>query len=440
VSGQGAVVVDIDDAVAIRVVVDLVGLGGERAENTDLDDYGDACDPCPYDAPLNSADDYGDADFDGVCNSVDNCLTTANPDQVNTNRLYENVYTSNAVWGDACEPVPQPRTEIDSGVSVLSASSSSNSFFDLTTYEIRQRKFTVTPQRSMPAPSSGPGFGQSAGALTTHFRFCQPGPNQTPPFCTAATSLDEAQLRLDLAGADQETPDMPYHRITLAGRQRGDTVVHSHTYSPSSDSGLAYEWLADDDAIFWKNNTIVDVPEPSGVLGSQLSEGDGLEGMLWVHASTPIGNTVNLSTGLHGPQLANALVPIDVYDTRSTTTAHPVQSIFDIYQIRQHWPDIWDPYQLVLGQQVYHLTDAEIPMSESARALIKDRAGVQWLAPELASMKMGNGPAWVGLSEGGGGIAAALFIDEDGVILSHHDLGIEFEDKSGESATLSIYS
>jgi thrombospondin type 3 repeat protein len=45
--------------------------------DSDGDGIGDACDPCPHD-PLN------DVDGDGVCGDVDNCPTVSNPDQADT--------------------------------------------------------------------------------------------------------------------------------------------------------------------------------------------------------------------------------------------------------------------------------------------------------------------------------------------------------------------
>jgi thrombospondin type 3 repeat protein len=55
--------------------------------DTDGDGIGDACDICPLD-PLN------DVDHDGVCGNVDNCPTVYNPDQTDSN--------GNGI-GDACD-------------------------------------------------------------------------------------------------------------------------------------------------------------------------------------------------------------------------------------------------------------------------------------------------------------------------------------------------
>ena len=46
-------------------------------ENSDGDELGDACDPCPEDI-------LDDSDEDGICNSDDNCAGTFNPDQSNS--------------------------------------------------------------------------------------------------------------------------------------------------------------------------------------------------------------------------------------------------------------------------------------------------------------------------------------------------------------------
>ena len=61
-----------------------------QREDMDGDDIGDVCDPCPHDAD-------NDADGDGVCGDVDNCPTTANPDQLDSD---------GDGWGDICDNCP----------------------------------------------------------------------------------------------------------------------------------------------------------------------------------------------------------------------------------------------------------------------------------------------------------------------------------------------
>ncbi len=76
--------------------------------DTDADGFGDSCDPTPAGEPDTDADGIpdsadptpnGDSDADGIDELIDNCATTANPDQLD------------ADWdgiGDACDPTPFP--------------------------------------------------------------------------------------------------------------------------------------------------------------------------------------------------------------------------------------------------------------------------------------------------------------------------------------------
>ena len=61
---------------------------GENLTDTDGDEIGDLCDPCPFDM-------LNDVDNDTVCGDVDNCPTDANPAQIDTDE---------DGLGDVCDP------------------------------------------------------------------------------------------------------------------------------------------------------------------------------------------------------------------------------------------------------------------------------------------------------------------------------------------------
>ncbi|HEU4733606.1 MAG TPA: trypsin-like serine protease, partial [Kofleriaceae bacterium] len=137
----------------------------------DGDGRGDACDPCPDDKPIpNTADLYGDADGDGVCNHEDSCPLAANPSQTDSNQLSETVHAPDRVWGDACDPVPVPRIVVRP-TEVLFASFDSE-FLKGALYDVTEDTFALTPLPPHPAPGvSFSGALPQIKAVTTQFRF-----------------------------------------------------------------------------------------------------------------------------------------------------------------------------------------------------------------------------------------------------------------------------
>src|SRR5690606_37716595 len=91
--------------------------------DTDEDGCHNACDICP--SVAGTGFNCGDFDDDGICDDVDNCTYRANGSQRNTNKISEIVHAPavpspwDEFWadgqpfhlGDACEPVPTPRTQ-----------------------------------------------------------------------------------------------------------------------------------------------------------------------------------------------------------------------------------------------------------------------------------------------------------------------------------------
>jgi imidazolonepropionase-like amidohydrolase len=70
----------------------------EDQPDTDLDGFGDVCDPCPFnEGDVCEGPDPDDSDGDGVSNDADNCPLDANPDQADAD---------NDGKGDACDDCP----------------------------------------------------------------------------------------------------------------------------------------------------------------------------------------------------------------------------------------------------------------------------------------------------------------------------------------------
>jgi hypothetical protein len=77
--------------------------------DTDGDGVANCVDPCPEEeVKVNENDSWGDADFDGICNTPDNCDLVANPAQGNANQRFEEALVPMEVLGDVCDPVPVP--------------------------------------------------------------------------------------------------------------------------------------------------------------------------------------------------------------------------------------------------------------------------------------------------------------------------------------------
>jgi hypothetical protein len=399
--------------------------GGQQ--NHDGDDFGDACDPCLNDPPLEGVpgDTYGDADHDGICNSKDICPLAANAAQDNTNKRSEAVHTPSKVWGDACDSVPTPRTKMHPTKEVWM--DVDNHYLKGTVYKVTEDRFRVTPQ-----PSRSPsGTRVDVSKVRTEFRFCQPGPLHTAPFCDDVAALDDAQLHPGLAPED-ETPDMPYHRITIpqvGGGVRGGFSTYPYACSGTSHCMLLpmFKWDYNADATFWRNNGIVNVPCDPQEGGEP---GYCLHGMLWVHAATNVGGTVNVGTGIHGTELANAHVPTRVHYLSGSIAAFAQHEYWFWYDMKwlPRWPDYVD---VLLGEDevLFAPVDAALTgvlASKSAQAELV-APGRRWLTAVESNAKLGEGaPAAVALAATAGAIEAALFVDEsEKMLVSQTDAGVD---------------
>lgn len=402
-----------------------LGLWNPSQNNQDGDDFGDLCDACPT-TPANPfvypGDVYGDADMDGVCNDVDICPSDPDPLQENSNAEWEAIHDPGDVLGDACDPVPTPRMTVERTVVTHSSSY-------VTLHEMWENSFLLNPRASysrdhqsvmppvlVPYRASNQVCVNGVCVSETEFRFCQPGPNNTPPFCDDAVALDPSQLNA-APSAVQELPSDPWHRITLdfgtgtpfRGEERG--------YDYYSNQLIHADWKYNEDARFWIDNNVMNVPGPK----LPDAEGDALNGYLWAHTGTLVGSLADAGTGLHGPALSNSIVPIITHAMWGTT-------VLDFPELERPWDHLfwlidWPPFQdrrFRLGRSTLPFENVE---NEIMGELISDLAGEQILSGLLIAPAV-EGEALAGramaAAEGGGDPmqrVSALVMGSDGAMV-----------------------
>ena len=411
-------------------------------KNQDGDPVGDACEECDT-APGTAEDGYGDKDHDGNCDDNDNCPGVAN-DQHNTNELSESIHTPDLEWGDACDPVPTPSTQPN--ISEVTAFSNSydggwigwDSFYGI--YDNSQ--LDLTPLGSWSSPEKSTSTFKSVRNVPTHFRFCQnPGDGEIRDDCDAPSNIADFWLDVD------ERSDRPFHRISIVrlgpGQQRAphyvnrliDTkdfywypkaavrgVSHETSYNRTSStqySSRRFQWLYEQDYWDWKSNGAVDLqdfedeeefeqivrdglthPEerednqnPYDNFGTEFGP-DRLDGMLWVHADTPVGSDTDndIGTGVHGQQLANHYseytpantvweygiwaVDIPLFDNPLLWPIQKVNPPWDDYKDRFTPSVVFEHYDSVAGLSPASIraTLANGLVSTSLRATLRDGA------------------------------------------------------------------
>jgi hypothetical protein len=264
--------------------------GGDDHDDPDGDGCPTFCDKCPQDGDLPpfASGTCGDVDHDGVCNSVDNCEWVANPGQENSNLLAE-LARGAVTYGDACEPVPnapaQP-TPVSAGGAPMKGC-----------LRIQAGAFNLFPHPSFSNDQFTAGQNMSVPGVTTEYRFCQPSPGLD---CAAPENIDDA-LRMPGLQATDETPDMAWHRITIDGGPPGAVTIENYVLLQSS----AHSWNYLADAARWQASGTLLVPSPAQFLGPA----SGLNGVLWVHSDTDVGDDPNAGPWVHGPGLANTYQP-----------------------------------------------------------------------------------------------------------------------------------
>jgi hypothetical protein len=292
--------------------------------DTDGDGCDDVCDLCPAVAGLGW--NCGDFDDDGICDHADACTYVKSSPQ-NTNKISEIAHAAEppAPWdqfwtplqpfqlGDACEPVPTPRTEpVPVEVSPLFGQlcvGQDAKGFDRSTLEI-------FAQRSFPMHFTGASY--AAGSLATPIRFCHKHGEVACDDQLGITDdwLDESECAAvpsaQVPGCtDPEEPDDYFHRMTF------ETAAMANGLDPDNPpANLSYNryvkpWsmLPQAPSATWKWEYHADYARWSAgglfLPGQDPGLAEVMRGVLWVHASTEIGDSVDIGTGLHGEQLAN---------------------------------------------------------------------------------------------------------------------------------------
>lgn len=298
---------------------------------------GDACRGCKYD--LN-----GDEDHDGVCergpsgplSNPDNCPKVYNPDQKNCNEAYERANGA-TILGDACDPVPC--AELSSEVTWEAVTPLPRSPFCSVGVNLRVRTVqdeivvhTIPPHR-MNWEASSPSQvlpGPTLASVPTKFRYCQNFKSTGIEVdCNASAVLNDAQLDEGLVAADkfQPSPTSPWQRIQVR-RKAADFPGESTTpISRDSDTGVImpyqeglqksvyWDYIADD--VEWHasgRDPLGTLPTNALCAKANTFSGTCLNGYLWSHAESPVGDTADFvgssNVGIHGPNLANHIRPM----------------------------------------------------------------------------------------------------------------------------------
>ena len=296
----------------------------DTLNDRDCDGWRDSHDNCPD--RFNPNQD--DIDDDGIGDLCDNCVMAANPGQENCNLDFEDARNS-IILGDACDPVPCPRTtaqqrEVD-GWTYQSACLDNPRGTRIVHDEMlitpvgphRRDVLSMTPPPAIPLPD----------VLTTA-RYCNTvRKDDLVVKCNRPEVRNNAQLRKDKYSNDLTAvdPDNPWQRITLTA-QRGasspdrDSSGFLLTYADNVSKTMYWDFRADD--AFWRRDgndrLSSNIPGHSCTRTTHFGEGTCLDGWLWFHADTTVGSTpseqdikVNgVEVGFHDLELSNYTFPI----------------------------------------------------------------------------------------------------------------------------------
>ena len=244
------------------------------------------------------------------------------------------------------------------------------------------------------------------GETPTFGRFCQQNADQLY-FCSADASIRDSALG-EVSSANNEPldPDLPWHRVSLGvngfNRETGWLWPYDNTPAP------LHKWAFGDDWLFWQAGSRIPPAEAAyqaTCSDSRTGVGTCLDGVLWYHASTAVGNTSAYSNGqlvgIHGEGLANHYVKITpdrAYMKTYSGTGLMRKFFFLIHTL----PDP-APYETILRPRVRPLVAAaefDVPH------VIEDHGG-SWDASAMVSYVTADtlqtsGVVWAGAVEPAG--------------------------------------
>jgi hypothetical protein len=274
---------------------------------------------------IKSSINVDDADGDTVPNEIDNCPLVPNQDQANCNLEAEQAWNLNnpndavQLLGDVCDPVPCPKANSDVLTSITDVScfppDRQPSLNTVCTYHEIHNEIDLTPTGSYVVANAETAVRTAVEHVEpnvgTEGRFCEITPLVT---CTDSPSSEEQDSELSyFANAESErfNPSHPWHRITLT-TPPGVPFIMLDRDAPTpfrfnyggANGGGAIRWAYSDDDAFWKLpgvGSVIGTPDPLTCSSPSLC----LNGRLWMHADTNVGQTIGMATdgsevGFHG--------------------------------------------------------------------------------------------------------------------------------------------
>ncbi len=270
-----------------------------------------------------------DWDEDGVLNGVDNCMTTPNPEQTNSNGRAENAsrlrgernaYGSLADrLGDVCDPVPvavaTPKYEYQGGTRVS---------LPLGGYiqqgQNRLEALALQTKGAYPRTSHADAteqVGYTVRNADTAVRFCQKDAKVKGLSCTAPLVLQND--RLAWAGKETHEAKFPFHSVVVRPESQGKTLARGGEwpldYGEDTDR---VDWDYGQDESYWASGLIPSLKTCMGAALFGRSAGSCLDGTFWTHCRSAVGDTVQSvfagttghRVGLNGANLANTYVEV----------------------------------------------------------------------------------------------------------------------------------